>query len=240
MISVCVSSFNGEKFIKQQLDSILNQIGENDELIISDDSSDDKTIEIIKNFKDPRIKLIENCRFRSPIFNIENALSRATGEYIFLSDQDDLWSENKVETTLSYLQEYSTVLSDCNLIDECGVQISPSFFKLNNSKPGLIHNLIKSSYVGCCMAFNRKILDLALPFPKKIAMHDLWIGIISELFGKPVFIPDKLISYRRHSSNFSPTSQVSRYSTWFKIQYRIQLIMLLMMRYFRTLIKPVE
>jgi glycosyltransferase involved in cell wall biosynthesis len=225
-----MSTFNGESFIKQQMDSILIQLSESDELIISDDSSSDKTTEIIKGYNDSRIKLISNCKFRSPIFNIENALKQAKGDYIFLSDQDDIWYKDKVQTTLKYLQKHCTVVSDCTLINEEGIQINSSFFSLNKSRKGLLKNIFKNSYIGCCMAFNRKILKLALPFPKKIAMHDLWIGILSEFFGNPIFINDRLIYYRRHSSNFSQTSQVSRFSIWYKIGYRIEIIILLINR----------
>ena len=97
MVSVCLASYNGEKFIKQQIDSILCQLGKHDEIIISDDSSTDRTVQIIKNYNDPRIKLIEDCKFQSPIFNLENALKQAKGDYIFLSDQDDFWESKNTK-----------------------------------------------------------------------------------------------------------------------------------------------
>lgn len=220
MISICIPTYNGEKFIKKQIGSILCQISSEDEIIISDDSSTDTTIEIIKSFNDPRIKIIDGNTFHSPIFNLENALKSASGDYIFLADQDDIWKDNKIAITLLYLKDYSTVVSDCNLINENDFEIHSSFFQLNKSKPGLIHNFINNSYLGCCMAFNRNILQAVLPFPKEIAMHDIWIGLISEIAGKPIFIQDKLISYRRHSNNFSPTSKASTFSLSFKMKYR--------------------
>ena len=233
MISVCIASCNGEKFICQQIDSILNQLEKKDEIIISDDSSTDSTVEIIKSYSDPRIKLLENCKFKSPVFNLENALKLAKGDYIFLADQDDLWKKNKIEITLGYLKEYNVVISDCNLINEDGVETHPSFFELNGSKSGLVHNFIQNSYLGCCMAFDRKILSAILPFPRNIAMHDIWIGIMSELIGKPLFLSEKLVSYRRHSLNFSPTTQKSNFSIWYKIGYRLQFMFYAAMRYFK-------
>ena len=237
MISVCIPTYNGEMFIKQQIESILRQIDVSDEIIISDDSSSDKTVAIIESFKDSRIKLIKNNNFRSPIFNLENALKHAKGDYVFLSDQDDIWHDKKVEITVPLLNKYNTVVSDCIIIDEKERQISTSYFEKNNSKPGLVSNLFKNSYLGCCMAFDRKILNAALPFPKKIAMHDIWLGLITELIGHPLFINDKLISYRRHTENFSSTTQSSQNSLLYKITYRVQFIYFGFLRYLRIKFK---
>ena len=231
-ISVCMATYNGEKYIKEQLESILSQIGENDEVIISDDSSTDNTVEIIKAFSDNRIKIFENQKFKSPIFNFENALIQANGEIIVLSDQDDIWKANKIETIKKYMQKYDLVLSDATIIDEYGNLIQESFYKLNNSRMGFIQNIIKNSYLGCAMGFNRKILEKALPFPKDIPLHDWWIGLVGEMYGKTYFIEDKLISYRRHGNNASPTGEKSKYSTLKKISFRISLIKNLCLNYF--------
>lgn len=223
-ISVCMATYNGEKYIKEQLDSILSQIGENDKLIISDDSSTDNTVQIIKSFKDNRIKIFENQKFKSPIFNFENALNNATGDIIVLSDQDDIWKANKIETIKKYMQNYDLVLSDADIIDEKGNILHKSFYKLNGSKNGFIKNIVKNSYLGCTMAFNKKILDKSLPFPKDLPMHDWWIGLISEMYGKTYFIEDKLINYRRHGNNASPTGEKSKYSFFQKVIFRLIMI----------------
>lgn len=229
-ISVCMATYNGERFIKEQLDSILHQLSKEDEIIISDDSSTDKTIEIIKSFNDKRILLYENQKFKSPIFNFENSIMHSTGDYIFLSDQDDVWMPNKVEMIKDFLVNHDLVVSDANIIDSEGNIINNSFYLLNNSKNGLIKNVIKNSYLGCTMAFNRKILKKALPFPKDIPMHDWWIGLIGELYGKTIFIKDPLISYRRHGENASPTSEKSTYSFLKKILFRIIILKNLIIR----------
>jgi glycosyltransferase involved in cell wall biosynthesis len=223
-ISVCMATFNGEKYIKQQLDSILCQLSSDDEVIISDDGSTDKTLFIIESFNDFRIKLLPNQIFHNPIFNIENALKNVIGDYIFLSDQDDIWLPNKVETIVNYLQKYDCVVSDAILIDANGNIISDSFFKKNNSKRGFLHNFIKNGYLGCCMAFNKKMLKYILPFPAKIPMHDIWIGLISEIFGKTIFYKKPLIFYRRHGTNYSPTSEKSKNSIAIKLIYRFNIL----------------
>ena len=229
-ISICMATHNGSRFIKKQLDSILSQITVNDEIIISDDSSTDDTIEIINSYKDNRIILFENNKFYDPVFNMENALKHAGGDYIFLADQDDIWMKNKVTVCVHYLQHYDLVLSDCSIIDENDDTIEESFFKLRNSKPGFFNNLFLNSYIGCCMAFNKKILKKILPFPKDIAIHDMWIGLIAELVGNIHFIDQKLVCYRRHSENLSSTTQFSKYSINYRINYRLRLIRSLIRR----------
>lgn len=233
MISVCIATYNGEKYIKSQLDSILIQLDTDDEIIISDDSSTDKTIQIIKSFNDKRIKLHENQKFRSPIFNFENALSYATGEYIFLSDQDDIWVPNKVKIMKEFLTDFDLVLSDTDIIDSNGNILNKSFYQMNGSKNGLVKNIVKNSYLGCTIAFNQRILQKALPFPKDIAMHDWWIGLIGELYGKTYFIDEKLIHYRRHGENASPAGESSDFSLSKKISFRLMMIKNLILRYFQ-------
>jgi glycosyltransferase involved in cell wall biosynthesis len=219
-ISVCIPTYNGEKYIKEQLVSILVQLSALDEIIISDDSSTDTTIEIIKSLQDARIKLFKKNNFKSPIFNLENALKYASGDFIFLADQDDIWEPDKVKVTLEKLIKSDLVVSDCSLIDASENLVNASFYELNKTKSGYLNNLIKNGFLGCCMAFNSKIKESVLPFPKKIAMHDIWIGLTASLVGKVDFIEDKLIRYRRHGDNFSFTSAKSKFSLTYKLTYR--------------------
>jgi len=237
MISVCIPTYNGEKFIKQQLDSILIQLGKDDEVIISDDSSTDHTVEIIKNINDPRITLIGNCTFQSPVFNLENALKKAKGDYIFLSDQDDVWLPEKVNKCLDYLNEKDAVLTDCTIVNESLDIINNSLFEINKSKPGLINNLLKNSYSGACMAFKNKILKIALPFPHDIPMHDIWLGFIIELFFKPIFINDKLLLHRVHNNNMTYTATKSKYSFFKKILFRLNILKYIPLLIVRRFIK---
>lgn len=205
-ISVCIATYNGSKFIKEQLQSILIQLGTNDEIIISDDSSNDDTIEIIENLQDPRIKIYKNNKFKSHIKNFEFALSKANGNYIFLSDQDDVWLNNKISNCINILDLYDLVVTDCIYVSSNGDIINESYFLNVNARKGLIKNFIKNSYLGCCMAFNRKILKIALPFPNNINSHDNWIGMIAEMFGNTYFLNKKLLLFRRHGLNFSTSN----------------------------------
>lgn len=223
MISVCIATYNGEKFIKAQLDSILLQLSSKDEIIISDDGSSDSTIEIIKSYNDKRIKLYENS-FQNLISNFEFALKKSSGDYIFLSDQDDVWISNKVEVIMNSLINNDLVLSNCKVVDTDLNVIHNSFFELRKSKKGLVNNLIKNSYLGCCMAFKRNVLNKSLPFPKDIPMHDLWISFVAELFFRVDFIEEPLVFYRRHGSNVSVTVEKSPFNFKEKINFRFNLL----------------
>ena len=225
MVSVCMATYNGEKYLKRQLDTILEQLNPEDELVISDDSSTDHTIELIKEYDDGRITLIEKANFGSPVFNMENALKKAKGDYIFLADQDDVWLPGRVTKTLEQLQHYNLVVCNAFIVDENEKIINESYFDWKGSKTGFWKNLKKNSYIGCAMALDRKILNAALPFPSNLIMHDIWIGLLAERLGKVKFFNDRLIYYRRHVSNFTAAAQrddkhLSDFSTSFKIRYR--------------------
>lgn len=230
-ISVCMATYNGEKYIKEQLYSILSQLKDDDEVIISDDSSTDQTVNIIKSINDKRIKLLEYQNFNSPTYNFENSLKYATKDFIFLSDQDDVWLSTKVETTLQYLKEYDLIVSDCKVVDENLVVIEDSFFSLVNSRKGLIKNFVKNTYIGCCMCFKKSMLDYILPFPDKIAMHDIWIGLSTEMKGKVHFLKEPLILYRRHENTATSSGLNSKNKTIFKLNYRLILLYQLIKRH---------
>lgn len=205
MISVCMATYNGEKYIKKQINSILKQINKNDELIISDDGSTDKTKSILQSYaeKYPNIRIIEGPQ-KGVIKNFENALNNSKGDMIFLSDQDDIWLDNKVKNVLKEFDKgFDLVLHDAIIVDKNENMIEESFFYHRKSKKGFLNNTIKNSYIGCCMAFSRNVLNYALPFPDSIEMHDWWIGLIAERVGKVSLLNDKLLLYRRHGNNVS-------------------------------------
>ncbi len=234
-ISVVLATYNGEKFIKDQLQSIICQLDNNSEIIISDNGSTDRTVEIINSFNDKRITLT-HCSAKGLISNFENALNKATGEIIFLSDQDDIWLENKVQIAKEYLKKYNLVMTDCKIVDEHLNVLHESFYAIKKAGKGLLKNLISNTYHGCSMAFKKELLNLSLPFPKNIPMHDIWIGFVAELFFSTYFIPDKLLLHRRHHHNASTSSKKSRYNLYQKIQFRIRVLkyipLLLKRKYF--------
>ena len=204
-ISVAMATFNGEKYIKEQLESILCQLTKEDEIIISDDGSKDNTIKIIKSLKDKRIKIINGPQ-NGVKQNFANAISSCNGKYIFLADQDDIWKDKKVEKVLHAFEKEKClcVVHDAKVFDSDSNEIiMDSFYEFRNSKSGIIKNIIKNSYIGCCMAFDSCIKNKILPIPNDIEMHDQWIGIMCEKYGKSIFSNDQLVLYRRHGNNVS-------------------------------------
>ena len=225
MISVCVATYNGEKFIREQIDSILCQLSSDDEIIVSDDGSTDGTIVIINCIGDKRIRIIEGPRKHSPTFNFENALKEAKGDYIFLADQDDVWKTNKVEVCMKWLQKYDCVVSDAQVTDSNLNPLYPSLYAIMQVRQGHIYNTVwKNGYTGCCMAFRRNILEASLPFPKDIPMHDIWIGNVAAYKYNVKFIPDKLILFRRHKETISCNGKGSKYSIWQQMKFRWSII----------------
>lgn len=223
IISVAMATYNGEKYIKEQLDSILKQLNNNDEIVISDDGSTDNTINIINSYNDKRIRIIEGPH-KGVKQNFANAINKCKGKYIFLSDQDDIWEVNKVNAVLEIFKKENCTLivHNASIVDNAMKELSPSStFKWRKSKKGIIKNIYKNSYIGCCMAFDRKIKNSILPIPDDIEMHDQWIGLIAEKKGKSTFIKDKLIKYRRHGEN---SSDMTHHPILKMIKNRITLI----------------
>jgi glycosyltransferase involved in cell wall biosynthesis len=206
MISVVLAAYKGEKYIGAQVESIISQLGENDELIVSDDFPTGDTRKAIADLieNDKRIIYL-NGPGRGVIANFEFAISKARGDYIFLSDQDDVWLDGKINTVLKEFCNGSVlVLHNAFITDGDLHKTGQTAFEINNTKKGFFRNIIKNSYQGCCMAFRSEMKKYILPFPKKIPMHDQWIGLINE----------PLILYRRHGGNV--TGNGSNFITKFK------------------------
>ena len=234
-ISVCMATYNVEKYIKEQLDSILCQIVENDEVIISDDSSTDNTVEIIKAFSDNRIKIYKNTKVKGYTKNFENALEKANGDMIFLSDQDDVWVENKVQKMTEILKEYDFVVSDNSIVNENLEIINKSHFEVYKTSKGFLTNLLLPRYVGACMAFKNNVLEKSLPFPEnaKLCAHDYWISLIAEMYFKSYKLDEQLLLYRRHGSNASSGGEKSKNSLSHKLKVRIYTFIHLLKRLYK-------
>lgn len=237
MISVCLASYNGERYIKEQIDSILSQLESNDELIISDDGSTDNTIGIINGYHDSRIKLLHNEN-HGVNHNFENAIKQAKGDYIFWSDQDDVWLPNKVKTCVERLQDYDLVVHDCLVVDKKLKTIYPSYFKQFKSGPGYIKNIIKCSYIGACIAFKKDILSYVFPIPSKWPVYiDGWLASLTELNGKICFYNVPLIYFRRHDNNTSASAGKSGFSLYKRLYQRYYWLVLTLQRTIKYKVK---
>lgn len=226
MISVCIATYNGEKYIHEQIASILQQIGNDDEIVVSDDGSTDKTLDVVRSFDAQNIHIYINKGDHGYTPNFENALRNAHGDYIFLSDQDDIWMPDKVEACMKYLKVNDFVVSDALIVDGDNKPLFNSFCEQRKSKFGFLNTLIRFSYLGCCFAFRRKVLSKALPFPKNhiLCTHDNWLALVSTAFYKSAFIPLPLIRYRRYGGNASSGAKNANKSILFMIHYRLYLL----------------
>ena len=225
MISVCIATYNGERYIRQQIESIVCQLNVDDEIIVSDDGSTDGTLDIVKGIGDKRIKIIEGPGRKSPILNFECALKASKGDFIFLSDQDDVWKPDKVEICMKWLKTYNCVVSDAEVTDNRLKPLYPSLYDIMQVKQTRIYNTIwKNGYTGCCMAFRRNVLEASLPFPKDIPMHDIWIGNVAAYKYNVIFIPDRLIHFRRHENTISCNGKGSKFTIWQQMKFRLNII----------------
>lgn len=230
MISVCIATYNGEKYIKEQLLSILHQLNKNDEVIISDDHSTDNTIEVIKSLNDNRIKIFLNEKDKGYTRNFENALEKASGDIIFLSDQDDVWMDEKVKKSLILLKDNDFVVSDAQVVDNDLKTLAKSNFEIRNVKHGFFNNFIRCRYLGACYAFNKNVIIKSLPFPKnsEYIPHDYWIYMIAISNFRVGVINEPLIQYRRHTLNTSSGGYKSYNSLFKRIKIRVYLLFALL------------
>lgn len=231
-ISVCMAAYNGSKYIKQQIDSILCQLQSGDELIIVDDCSTDNTFEIIKNIEWSGLRVYQNEKNLRHVKTFARAIDLAINPIIFLSDQDDIWLENRVNLMVAELERHESVLLLSRHANFHGTPDRMTIDKQEFAQKStmllpfvaLIKLLIGESqlpYFGCSMAFRRELKKLLLPFPEKVEAHDHWIAFCAVAYGSFLFVDYPTVQRRVHDKNLSPTT---RRSIELVIKTRIRLI----------------
>lgn len=227
-ISVAMATYNGQKFIREQLDSIIAQLEAGDEIIVSDDGSTDETLNILKEYSDKFsfIKIFANTNRHGVVGNFENAISRCEKEYIFLSDQDDVWSMDKREKVLEVFKEQKCdlVLHNANIyLYESDSYDSECMYDKLGFTSKLLKVIWRNPYIGCCMAFKKELKRVILPIPSenKICIHDWWIAICAIKCGKVSYCKDKLIDYKIHSNN---TLGFHKTKLLYKIKKRVRMV----------------
>ena len=220
-ISVLIAVYNGELYIKKQLESVLSQLGEDDEVIISDDNPSGGTYAAIKPFlDDERIRCVHGPA-KGVDANKEFLLRECTGDVAFLCDQDDVWLDNKVERVMSAINGGACcVLHNAYITDENLNKSGKTLFEDRGAKTGILHNIIKNCYTGACMALTRQAFTAALPFPENLPMHDQWLGLVSEKVGRVELIDEPLLLYRRNPGSMTG----GRTSLMQKISWRISIV----------------
>lgn len=225
-IDILLATYNGEKYLEEQIDSILNQTYQDIRLIISDDGSQDKTRKILEEYqkKDNRITIYYQEENLGCIKNFEFLLKQVQNEIFMLSDQDDVWMPEKIEKTYQKLLEEQTdlVFGDLEVVDSNLKTLYPSFndfMKLtrkikkykNTSRLNYLYNCI----TGCTIMTKKKWLNEILPLPSQSqhVLHDHWIGLIISLKGKISYLPEMYTKYRQHNMN-----RIGTEKTWVKLE----------------------
>jgi glycosyltransferase involved in cell wall biosynthesis len=212
LVSIVMATYNGEKYIREQIESILNQDYANIEVIIVDDSSTDGTVIILEEYKnrDSRISLHLSSINKGVVATFEFGLSCAQGEFIALSDQDDIFDRRKISIMANEMQKNPTfdmVVSDPRLIDGNGNVIAYSMWKYQKLHPcggKPFRQLLYANFgTGCACMLNKRLLKIAFPFPTDSIVHDWWLTVVatSEKGGGILIIDEQLMSYRQHGSN---------------------------------------
>lgn len=236
MVAVLMSTYNGEAYLKEQIDSVLSQSYADFTLYIRDDGSQDGTVALIQKYQDPRIVLLsgENLGPAQSFFALLRQARDA--DYLFFSDQDDVWYPDKMERMLSVIGQYgdtpAMVFSDFAMIDANGVMTAPSYAEFASLQvvPGLtpLNKLIAQPYVfGCASVINRSLARLVLQPPEGIEMHDCWISLTAAAVGRLIYLPEQTISHRFHDRNAtgrsgqsSALSRIRRLTSGFQEQVR--------------------
>jgi glycosyltransferase involved in cell wall biosynthesis len=212
-VSVIMATYNGERFVAAQLESIIQCLHEDDEIVVVDDGSTDNTLQILRSVRWPNLVLLQNPSNLGVRKSFELALRRATGDIIFVCDQDDIWANGKRD---AFVAEFdadplcSVVISDALVIDADGKVICDSFMGTRGGfSAGIPSNFLRNRFLGCAMAVRASALRVALPIPAAVPMHDVWLGMIGGLVGAVRYLPQPYLMYRRHGSNASPATRRS-------------------------------
>ena len=238
-VSVCIATYNGEKYIQRQLTSILDQLNDDDEVIVVDDCSTDRTVATIRQIGDRRIAIHSNDRNRGEVFSFGRALTLAKNEFLFLSDQDDIWVPGRVSLMQRRLVESGAgvVASNFRWITAAGDPLDVPFdgVAARHSKRRLA-NIVdifagKTNYFGCAMALRREFVPMIAPIPSFVESHDLWIALASNVAGSNVHLDESTLLKRKHDKNV--TSTVSTRSLYRKLRSRVVFAMSLVVLFYR-------
>ena len=236
VIDILMATYNGEKYLRPQLDSILQQSNQEWRLIIRDDCSTDKTVQIIKEYQLLRPEQIVLLQAEQPSGSAQNnffqLLQYSKAEYIMFADQDDVWLKNKVQLTLDKMQQLEQqygkdmpllVHTDLAVVDERLHILNNSMTirqNINIKKNGLNNILVQNTVTGCSMMINQSLKLFVAEIPKEAIMHDMWFALIAAAFGHIDFVEKATILYRQHSDNVVGAKNTYYYLTHLKTEFQ--------------------
>lgn len=220
MISIALATYNGTKYLREQLDSILAQSMENFEVIVCDDCSTDCTLQILQEYanKDSRFKVFSNKRNLGFKKNFEHILSLCNGEFIAFCDQDDIWEPNHLEVLYKNIGDNDCIGANALIIDENGISQNKTLLEYwpihvmpKNEKELFQHELYSNVIQGTASLIRASLIKQALPIPEDIKYHDYWFALVAGLNEKCKYIGDVVLKYRRHSNN---ASEYQKFTIW--------------------------
>lgn len=212
-VHIVMATYNGEKFLREQMDSLLCQTYENITIEVCDDGSTDGTLEMIKEYceKDTRVSLHKNETNEGYVKNFLKGIRRSDAPYIMLCDQDDIWFSDKVEKTLEYMKkernsDHKPVLIYTDAINydsESGQEMGRfhQMSHLNIKKVDTAHLFMENKCIGCTIMVNQEMVSYLEQLPEQIRLHDWWLALIASHFGKIGYLPEPTLFYRQHSDN---------------------------------------
>lgn len=221
IISIALATYNGEKYLKEQLESVLNQSCKDFELIVCDDCSSDNTLDLLHEYaqKDSRIKIFQNDVNLGFKKNFEKILSLCSGEYIAFCDQDDIWHPDHLETLLNNIGDNDCIGANSLIIDENGISQNKTLLeywpvhRMPKDKEELFqHELYSNVIQGTASLIKSSLLKTALPFPENVRYHDYWLALNAGINNGCKYISTVILDYRRHSNNVSAYQKFSLFS----------------------------
>lgn len=213
LVSIILATYNGEKYLQQQLDSILKQDYPNIEIIVTDDCSSDTTFRVLQEYasKYACIRIYSNENNLGINKNFEKGLLLARGEYIAISDQDDIWKEEKISTLVKELENHTMIYHDSELIDPDGLSLNKKLSNLDifTSFNNCLQFTIANRVPGHAMLFKKTLIAQCIPFPENI-FYDHWLAFVATFNTKIKFTNHVLVLYRQHENNLSGSKVKSR------------------------------
>ncbi|MGB5965062.1 MAG: glycosyltransferase family 2 protein [Sulfurimonadaceae bacterium] len=222
LVSIPILTYNGEKYLREQLDSIFNQSYKNIEVLAFDDGSIDGTIDILEQYhKSHGLQYTINSTNLGFVKNAQCSLEACRGDFIAPSDQDDIWKPEKIEKLLEHIGDSVLIYADSSTMDEDGTKHDDNYFAnrvnlIQGSNPK--NFFFENSVSAHAMLFRKELLKHALPIPKAFNYHDWWIGFVAASFGKISLYPDPLVYYRRHSEQVTKHANDKNYSFWSRVK----------------------
>lgn len=212
-ISVALCTYNGEQYLREQIESILGQSIPPDEIVVTDDRSTDATVRILEDYAATTcLRYVVNESQLGFVKNFEKAILMCRGEFILLSDQDDVWKPDKIERLLEAINDHLLVYSNAQLVDARLNSLDKNLLDLDRIVPMTGRSnkafVFQNCVSGNTLMFRRDLVDLALPFPDGIPFHDGYLAFIASTCGTIGYVDEPLVLYRQHASNVTDSAGI--------------------------------